>query len=100
MVSTYDSPILSQILSVCKQSSIVNLFVGFYLGYAESGEGGTSRKRGSSGSRNMSLQLVYKSGGEEHKIIFTPIQTHRKQAVEWLRGLKKVHLGEPAQLAT
>jgi len=93
-------PLLAKYCQYASNQALVTIGAIFYsipnLGHAESGEGGTSRKRGSSGSRNMSLQLVYKSGGEEHKIIFTPTQTHRKQAVEWLRGLKKVHLGKPA----
>jgi len=64
----------------------------------DSVEGGVSRKRSGSGPKGFSLELVYKSGVQEYTIVFTPVHSHshqhshshsRKQAVEWLRGLKK-----------
>ena len=49
------------------------------------------RKRSSSSTKNISLELVYKSGGLEQKVTLSPSVSHsRKLSVDWLRALKKV----------
>lgn len=58
------------------------------------GDGGAGhepgRKRSSSSTKNISLELLYKSGGLEQKMILSPSVSHsRKASVEWLRSLKK-----------
>ena len=51
------------------------------------------RKRSSSATKNISLELIYKSGGLEQKVTFSPSVSHsRKHSVDWLRSLKKVRL--------
>ena len=53
------------------------------------------KKRAGSNTKRMSLELVYKSGGLEHKIVLSPSTSPpRKHATEWLRALKKVGLGK------
>ena len=59
------------------------------------GDGGAGhepgRKRSSSSTKNISLELLYKSGGLEQKMTLSPSVSHsRKASVEWLRSLKKV----------
>ena len=53
-----------------------------------------SRKRSGSSGKTISLQLVYKSGGLEQKVILSPCTSHhqKKPAVEWLKSLKKVRV--------
>ena len=53
---------------------------------------GGRKKRSGSNPKNISLEIVYKSGGLEHKLILSPpMSSHtRKPSNEWLRALKKV----------
>lgn len=53
--------------------------------------GSEGRKRSGSHGKNISLELIYKSGGLEQKIVLSPSSANaKKTAVEWLRALKKV----------
>ena len=52
---------------------------------------GERKKRSGSNPKSISLELVYKSGGLEQKLVLSPAPSHpRKQGSEWLRALKKV----------
>ena len=54
-------------------------------------DGGSRKKRSGSNPKNISLELTYKSGGLEHKLVLSPATSHaRKQGAEWLKSLKKV----------
>ena len=55
---------------------------------------GGRKKRSGSNPKNISLEIVYKSGGLEQKLVLSsPISSHtRKLSNEWLRALKKVSL--------
>lgn len=54
-------------------------------GHTDDTDGGKKKK-----TSNISLELTYKSGGLEHKLIISPASSHaRKAAVDWLRALKK-----------
>ena len=54
-------------------------------------EGGGRKRRSGSNPKNISLELTYKSGGLEHKLVLSPAMSHaRKQGAEWLKSLKKV----------
>jgi hypothetical protein len=51
---------------------------------------GVKKKRSGSNPKSISLELTYRSGGLEHKIILSPATTHsRKYASDWLKALKK-----------
>lgn len=49
------------------------------------------KKRSGSNPKRISLELVYKSSGLEHKLILSPATSHSKShhASDWLRALKK-----------
>jgi hypothetical protein len=59
-------------------------------GGGEEVEGGGRKRRSGSNPKNISLELTYKSGGLEHKLVLSPAMSHaRKQGAEWLKSLKK-----------
>ena len=64
------------------------------------GGGGGVRKKGA--AKGISLELIYKSGGLEHKLVLSPSpfpsssSPHtRKHGNEWLKALKKVSEKSP-----
>ena len=60
-------------------------------GEGEEMDGGGRKKRSGSNSKSISLELTYKSGGLEHKLVLSPATSQsRKQGTEWLKALKKV----------
>lgn len=91
---------------VCNTFSTISLFLfHFFLftcmfslstdGDANEASPAQGRKRhGSHGHSHshkpIKLELVYKSGGLEQKLILAPTSTNRKHSIDWLKALKKV----------
>lgn len=70
------------------------MYVGAKLAAAVEEVDDGRKKRSGSNPKRISLELVYKSSGLEHKLILSPATSHSKnhQASEWLRALKKVRI--------
>ena len=50
------------------------------------------RKRYGSHSKNIALEVAYKTKDGEQKITISPAHRTQKKSIEWLRALKKVRV--------